>query len=48
MTTKVNEAALERAVRLCREKRVVLPTLAQMREPAKVPAKVKEALKRLG
>ena len=48
MTTKPNEAALERAVKLCREKRVVLPTLAQMREPARIPAQVRGKLPAVG
>ena len=35
---KLNEAVLDRAAKLCRERNVVIPTLAQMRDPAKVPA----------
>ncbi len=46
--TKLNEAVLERSAKLCRERGVVIPTLAQMRDPAKVPAKVKAKLPRIG
>ncbi len=48
MTTTVNEAVLERAVKLCREKRVVLPTLAQMRDPSRIPPAVVERLSKVG
>ena len=42
--TQMNEAVLDRAAKLCRERRVIIPTLAQMRDPAKIPDKVKKAL----
>jgi cysteine synthase A len=44
----VNEAVLERAAKVCREKRVVLPTLKQMREPSTVPAAVQRQLPSVG
>ncbi|MEW6431301.1 MAG: pyridoxal-phosphate dependent enzyme [Myxococcota bacterium] len=44
----VNEAVLDRAAKLCREKRVVLPTLKQMREPSSIPDKVKAKLPAIG
>ncbi len=46
--TQMNEAVLDRAAKLCRERHVVIPTLAQMREPAKIPDKVKNALPSVG
>ena len=46
--TKPNEAVLERAAKLCREKKVILPTLKQMRDPSTIPDKVKKALKPVG
>jgi cysteine synthase len=46
--TPVNEAVLERTARLCRERRVLIPTLAQMREPETIPEKVKRALPAIG
>ncbi|MFZ5446748.1 MAG: pyridoxal-phosphate dependent enzyme [Myxococcota bacterium] len=45
---KMNEAVLERAAALCRERKVIIPTLAQMRDPAKVPEKVKQKLPGIG
>ncbi|MBS1152598.1 MAG: cysK 2 [Myxococcaceae bacterium] len=44
----VNEAVLDRAARLCRERKVVIPTLAQMRDPSKIPAHVKQRLPKVG
>lgn len=44
----VNEAVLDRAAKLCREKHVVLPTLKQMREPSAIPDKVKAKLSGVG
>ena len=46
--TAINEAVLERAAKLCREKKVIIPTLAQMRDPSKVPEKVKKVLPKVG
>ncbi len=46
--TAVNEAVLDRAAKLCREKGVVIPTLAQMRDPAKAPEKVLKRLPKIG
>ncbi|MDP1918062.1 MAG: hypothetical protein Q8L14_17590, partial [Myxococcales bacterium] len=45
---KLNEAVLDRAAKLCRERGVVIPTLAQMRDPSKIPAKVKQKLPAIG
>jgi cysteine synthase len=48
VTAKIDEAVIDRAAKLCREKRVVIPTLAQMRDPAKIPEKIRGALKPVG
>ncbi len=47
-TMKLNETVLDRAAKLCREKNVVIPTLAQMRDPSKVPDAVKKRLPKVG
>jgi cysteine synthase A len=44
----VNPEARARNVRRCRERGIVLPTLAQMKEPSGVPPRVRERLPRLG
>ncbi len=46
--TKLNEAVLERSAKLCRERGVVIPTLAQMRDSSKIPEKVKKKLPGIG
>ncbi len=37
-----------RAIQRARERKIVIPTFAQMKDPAKIPAKVKEELKGVG
>jgi len=37
-----------RAIQRAREQKIVIPTFAQMKDPAKIPAKVKESLKGVG
>lgn len=37
-----------KAIRLARERKIIIPTLAQMRDPEKTPPAVKEALKKIG
>jgi cysteine synthase len=37
-----------RAIRRARERNIIIPTFAQMKDPAKIPAKVKESLKGVG
>ena len=44
----INAKGLEHAVRRAREKRVVIPTFAQMRDPSTVPAAVKKRLSSVG
>src|SRR5262245_22776488 len=42
---QVNQQILDRAITRCRERRVTIPTFAQMRDPNKVPAAIRERLK---
>jgi len=44
----VNPAARQKAIERFREKGIVLPTFAQMRNPELVPGKIKEQLKNIG
>ncbi len=44
----VDKKVLERAVNRFKERGIILPTFAQMRDPKKIPAKVKERLKKIG
>ncbi|HAF50818.1 MAG TPA: pyridoxal-5-phosphate-dependent protein subunit beta, partial [Synergistaceae bacterium] len=44
----VNEEGLRRAVERAKERGVVLPTFEQMKDPSRVPQKVKERLKGVG
>jgi len=51
MTTidlSVNKERRKRAIQRAREKNIIIPTYAQMKDPSKVPAKVKEDLTRTG
>ncbi|HEY3356368.1 MAG TPA: pyridoxal-phosphate dependent enzyme [Polyangia bacterium] len=47
-TRVVNEAVLEKTVRRCRERGVLIPTFAEQRDPSKVPEPVKRKLKGIG
>ncbi|GAB4581042.1 MAG: pyridoxal-phosphate dependent enzyme [Anaerolineales bacterium] len=42
------ETRLERAVQRARERQIVIPTYAQMKNPAQIPSVVREALARVG
>lgn len=48
MTAKVNEKTLEKAVQLCRERNIILPTYRQMRDPSRVPEGIRAELEELG
>jgi len=37
-----------RAIQRARERKIIIPTFAQMKDPARIPAKVKESLKGVG
>ncbi|MCM2322364.1 MAG: pyridoxal-phosphate dependent enzyme [Oligoflexia bacterium] len=45
---KINEAVLEKTVKRCRDRKVLIPTFAQMKDPSKIPAAVKSQLPKLG
>jgi len=44
----IDEKGLEKAVQNVKERNIVIPTFAQMKDPDKIPAKVKEKLKNTG
>jgi len=44
----VDEAVLEKTVRRCRERGIVIPTFAEQRDPSQVPDKVKAKLANVG
>lgn len=44
----VDHTILQKSVKRFREKRIILPTFAQMKNPDLVPAKIKEKLKNIG
>ena len=43
-----NEARLQKAVERARENNIVIPTIAQMKDPGKVPEKIREKMKTVG
>src|SRR4029077_17311392 len=45
---QVNDKVLERTVKLLRERRILVPTFAQMRDPSTAPQKIKDRLKQVG
>jgi cysteine synthase A len=44
----INEERLERTVKRCREKKIIIPTFSQLRNPNSTPDKIKEQLKQTG
>jgi cysteine synthase len=44
----VDEATLSRTIERFRERKILLPTFAQMRDPSSVPEKIKKRLKKVG
>jgi cysteine synthase len=44
----INEKVLEKTVKLCRERNIVIPTFAEQRDPSKVPEKIKKKLAGIG
>ena len=44
----INETILEKAATRCRERGVVIPTFAQMRDPSRVPETIKARLRQVG
>ena len=45
---KINQQVLEKTIKRCREKNIVIPTFAQMKDPNKIPQKIKDKLKGVG
>jgi len=48
MKININKKKLEKAVKLCRERNIILPTFAEQKDPSKVSEKVKADLKNIG
>src|SRR5262249_17056518 len=48
VTMQVNEQVLSRTVERFRERKILLPTFSQMRDPSSVPEKIKKRLKSVG
>ncbi len=46
--TEINEEVVERSAKHCRERGVIMPTFAQMKDPALVPEKIKKRLGEVG
>jgi len=46
--TNVDETVVARAAARCREKGIIIPTLAQMKNPALIPASIQDKLKDVG
>ena len=44
MSVALNEAVLAKTVKLCRERGILIPTFAELRDPTRVPDKVKNYL----
>lgn len=47
-STEINKEVLDITVKRCQEKGVIIPTFAQMKNPALIPEKIKEKLKNIG
>jgi cysteine synthase A len=45
---KLNEAVLEKTVRRCRERNIIIPTFAEMRDPSRIPAVIASRLAEVG
>ncbi len=43
-----NQAVVKKSIARCRERGVIIPTFAQMRDPAKIPQKIKDRLRGVG
>jgi len=44
----LNEAVIKKTAKRCRERGIVIPTFAELRDPAKIPAAVKARLPKIG
>ena len=45
---QINEAVLAKTVKRCQEREIIIPTMAQQRDPSTIPAAIKEQLKDVG
>jgi cysteine synthase len=45
---QINEAVLEKTVRLCRERNIIIPTFAEQRDPSLIPEKIRRRLADVG
>ena len=45
---KINREVLEKTIKLCRERNIIIPTYKQMRNPELIPDEIKEKLKNVG
>ena len=45
---KINEKVLKKTVQRCREKNIIIPTFAQLRNPDSIPEKIKSRLPKVG
>ena len=43
-----NEEALQKNIDRAKERNIIIPTIAQMRDPGKIPEKIREKLKDVG
>jgi cysteine synthase len=48
LVDRIDEVVLEKTARLCRERQVLIPTFAELRDPSRVPAAVKRRLAKVG
>ncbi len=45
---KVNQAVLKKTAELCRKRNIIVPTFAQMKDPALIPAEIRQRVKKVG
>src|SRR5215475_6016982 len=45
---KTNNKVLEQTIRRCRERKIVIPTFAQLKDPTTIPASIQARLKQVG
>ena len=45
---RIDKKKLEKAVRQCKERNVIIPTFKEQRDPDSIPAKIKQRLKKIG
>ena len=45
---EINEAVLEKTAQRCRERNIIIPTIAQQKDPGKIPAAIQKRLKNIG